>query len=204
MSVQGTPVPAGWYPDPQNPAVGRYWDGSAWTDLVHQPGQPQPIPKAPPGTDGNTAWVWIIIAIQFVPLLLLVFVPWGAIYDVDLDDPTAGMTSSLALFGSPFYWGAILTSYLVYGLSVFFAYRDRAELLRRGVPKPFHWAFAFINAPVYTIGRAVVVHRRTGRGHAPLWAEIGYIVASFVVTGVIVAQLLSGLAGLFEQISRVG
>lgn len=24
-------TPAGWYPDPQNPAVSRYWDGSAWT-----------------------------------------------------------------------------------------------------------------------------------------------------------------------------
>lgn len=24
-------TPAGWYPDPQNPTVSRYWDGSAWT-----------------------------------------------------------------------------------------------------------------------------------------------------------------------------
>lgn len=202
MSAPGTPIPAGWYPDPQDPAVGRYWDGTAWTDLRHLPGQPQPIPKAPPGTDGNTAWVWIIIGIQFLPLILLLLVPWGSMFAYDLDDPYAASTSSLALFASPFYWAAILSSYAVYGLSVFFAYRDRVELLRRGVPKPFHWAFGFINPAVYTIGRSVVVHRRTGRGHAPLWAEIAYIVLSFVVSGYIVVQMLVGMSSLFEQLSR--
>jgi uncharacterized Tic20 family protein len=25
-------VPAGWYPDPQNPSQQRYWDGSRWTE----------------------------------------------------------------------------------------------------------------------------------------------------------------------------
>lgn len=26
------PVPAGWYPDPEQAATQRYWDGAAWTD----------------------------------------------------------------------------------------------------------------------------------------------------------------------------
>lgn len=30
MSTEPRP-PAGWYPDPSNPAGQRYWDGTAWT-----------------------------------------------------------------------------------------------------------------------------------------------------------------------------
>ena len=30
-SARETPV-AGWYPDPENPQMARYWDGSQWTD----------------------------------------------------------------------------------------------------------------------------------------------------------------------------
>lgn len=49
-------TPAGWYPDPQNPAAQRYWDGSAWTphtapgaayaqqQQTGYPQQPQPAP----------------------------------------------------------------------------------------------------------------------------------------------------------------
>ena len=50
-------TPAGWYPDPQNPAAQRYWDGTAWTTHTapgqtayaqQQTGYPQqPQPAAP-------------------------------------------------------------------------------------------------------------------------------------------------------------
>ena len=30
--MSGQSTPAGWYPDPQNPAQQRYWDGSAWSE----------------------------------------------------------------------------------------------------------------------------------------------------------------------------
>ena len=35
-------IPAGWYPDPQNPAAQRYWDGAAWTQ--HAAGRPRGTP----------------------------------------------------------------------------------------------------------------------------------------------------------------
>lgn len=36
----------GWYPDPQNPAVMRYWDGTQWTQHT-QAGQPVPFQGQP-------------------------------------------------------------------------------------------------------------------------------------------------------------
>lgn len=199
MSAQGTPsIPAGWYPDPQNPAQRRYWDGAAWTELFQQPGQPYPAGpelKAPAGTDWKTPWIWLIVVLPIIPSLLLLFVPWGSMFDIDVtaDNAYAGMSNTLGLFLSPFYWAAIILSYVVYGLCVFFAFRDAKELEKRGVPKPFHWAFAFISGLVYTIGRSVVVHRRTGDGHQPIWAEIAVFVASIGISIYIVVMIFAGM-----------
>ena len=205
MSAQGTPsIPAGWYPDPQNPAQRRYWDGAAWTELFQQPGQPYPAGpelKAPAGTDWKTPWIWLIVFLPIIPSLLLLFVPWGSMFDIDVtaDNAYAGMSNTLGLFLSPFYWAAIILSYVVYGLCVFFAYRDAKELTARGVPKPFHWAFAFISGIVYTIGRSVVVHRRTGNGHQPIWAEIGVFLVSIVISVVIVVMIFAGMTDFLQS-----
>lgn len=45
-SAQGSPppppaVPAGWYPDPNNAQLQRYWDGGSWTDHT------APLPQQP-------------------------------------------------------------------------------------------------------------------------------------------------------------
>ena len=34
MSNEGAAPPAGWYPDPQNPYLQRWWNGSAWTEAA--------------------------------------------------------------------------------------------------------------------------------------------------------------------------
>jgi hypothetical protein len=131
MSTPGTSTPAGWYPDPHDVTRGRYWDGYAWTDLYHTPGQPFPAgaaPKAPPGTDWNTPWIWLIVLLPVLPLVLMLFIPWGSAFDVDLANPYTSMSGTLGLVLSPFYWSSILLSYAVYGFSVFFAYRDMKEL----------------------------------------------------------------------------
>lgn len=52
IGAMSTPTPiAGWYPDPENPAAERYWDGSAWTGQ-RRPGTPAYAtpPPAPYGT----------------------------------------------------------------------------------------------------------------------------------------------------------
>lgn len=48
---------AGWYPDPQNAANLRWWDGNTWTDTI-QPSQtmPAPAPWSAPVAQPAPAW----------------------------------------------------------------------------------------------------------------------------------------------------
>ncbi|MCC6270603.1 MAG: hypothetical protein IT190_04950 [Microbacteriaceae bacterium] len=81
---------------------------------------------------------------------------------------------------SPGYFIVIILSWVAYGFGVWFAYLDWRELDHRSVPRPFHWAFAFLSSAIYPIGRSVVVKRRTGRGISPMWVSIALIVVSFI------------------------
>jgi hypothetical protein len=43
--------PAGWYPDPRDPDLARYWDGKAWTEFVgprkgRPPASPPPVAES--------------------------------------------------------------------------------------------------------------------------------------------------------------
>jgi hypothetical protein len=142
------------------------------------------------------------VLMPVVPLLMQLFVPWGSIYDLDLTapDPRSGMSGMLDFYLSPVLWISTVLSYAVYGLSVFFAYRDVKVLTARSVPRPFHWAFAFLGGIVYAIGRSIVVGRRTGKGYAPIWVEGGVVLLSLVVSGVILAMMLGGMTDLFVSL----
>lgn len=186
-----TAPPPGWYPDPAQPATLRYWDGGAWTP--HRQTAVPPVGRAaaaPPGTSWNTVWIWLVVLMIALPLLSLV-TPSVSGWD-DLFGARAA--------GAPFVTdlgelAAQVLGYVVYGLAVFFAYRDHRALRERGVPDPFHWAWAFLT-PVYPIGRSVVVVRRIGRGWAPLWATVAALALLLVYAGMIVLVLLTAMADL--------
>ena len=151
--------------------------------------------KAPEGTKPYTPWIWLIVVLPLVVALPALGIDWGAL--VDLTDTTG--QSAFALYGNPLYWLMVLGGWVAYGLSAWFAYLDWRELQRRGVPKPFHFAWVFLSSGVYPIGRSVVVRRRTGTGIAPMWATIAVIVLTFAI-GVYI--MVATLAPIFEQLAN--
>jgi cytochrome bd-type quinol oxidase subunit 2 len=86
-------------------------------------------------------------------------------------------------------WGVGI---VIYGLFVVAAALDYRALSARGVPRPFHWAWTFLSALVYIIGRTVVARRRTGTGLAPLWVTIATLVVTGVAIEVVVFPFIAG------------
>jgi hypothetical protein len=208
MSAQATPpVPAGWYPDPENPATARYWDGAAWTEHRHQPGQAAPKLRAPEGTEPNTVWIWILVLLPILGFLPLPFIPWQSYVESTMQNPTSPtgvLDSQFAIFTSPAYLASIALSFVVYAGTVVLALLDYRELTARSVPKPFHWALSFIPSYgylVYIIGRTVVVKSRTDRGLGPLWLTIAVFVLGIVFSFVLFAQMMTGMTELMGTYS---
>jgi hypothetical protein len=142
--------------------------------------RPQPyafIPRAPEGTKTNTLWIWLIVLLPVVQLIPLLFINWASL----IDYASLSSVNSVGLITSPAYLLSGLGGWVVYGLCALFAYLDWKQLKVAGVPVPFHFAWVFLSSLVYIIGRSVVVHRRTGRGLAPLWAAVASLVLSFAV-----------------------
>jgi hypothetical protein len=138
--------------------------------------------RAPEGTDPSTLWIWLIVVIPIVQSIPLFFIDWGAFVEATLADPT-GM-GAYGIFFSPAYLAVTALGWIGVGLQIWFAYLDWRELGRRGVPKPFHWAFIFlvfaVGSIVYVIGRSVVVKSRTGGGTAPMWVAIATYAAGII------------------------
>ncbi|MBX9473077.1 hypothetical protein [Microcella sp.] len=183
-------------PDPTTPRPDPY--ASAPNPYSRE--TPAAALRAPEGTDPYTLWIWLIVALPVVQTLPIFFIDWSSFIDASLADPT-GLGAYSVLF-SPAYLVLIAFGWIGTGLMFWFAYLDWRELQRRGVPQPFHWAWIFltlaVSYAVYTIGRSVVVKRRTGRGSAPMWITIATIVAGFGV-GIWITVVI--FQGLFDVLS---
>jgi hypothetical protein len=193
-------APAGWYPVSAGSTQQRWWDGTAWTQHIYDPAavaQVGPL-KAPEGTNPSTVWFWLIAV--GAPLLQLVSVllegVWfSSLAGGELADPAA----IVAAEASPSYLGLILLSWGGYALFVVGAALDYRALRAKGVPRPFHWAWAFLSIIVYAIGRSLVARRRTGTGMTPLWVYIGLSVVVIVIGTVVIAGFV---ANAVSQISN--
>ncbi|MEP6478502.1 MAG: hypothetical protein ABJB03_03860 [Rhodoglobus sp.] len=145
--------------------------------------------RAPEGIAVYTPWIWIIV---FLPVLSFV-----GLFSIDF---TSSFTSpdftpggSFGALSSPGYAILNVVSLVIYGLCALFAFLDWRKLGALGVPRPFHFAWAFLSSAVYVIGRSVVVRRRTGRGIAALWAQIGVLVVSFITAIVWAVSFFSAM-----------
>jgi hypothetical protein len=196
-----TPLPApGWYPDPAGTSRRRWWDGRAWTDYFADGGWDGVIaqPPLPAGARVNTVWIWLYVFLPVLSIALsLVLDQAGAARRAA---EVATRSDGVVVVQSGVQLGAQGIGLLLYGVGVLLAALDWRALARVGVVRPFHWAFAFIPAPVYIIGRTVVLRRRVRRGMAPLWAWIAVTLASIVVTVVLITMIMSAiLPGLLSS-----
>jgi hypothetical protein len=140
-------------------------------------------------------FIWAIVLLPLLVILLLLT------WQPDFHYVTTRQGAPTLDPGSFFSPGFILTqisSVVVWGLSVLFAYMDQQRLERSGVIRPFHWAWALLSGTVYVIGRSVIVRKvAPGRGLAPIWVLIGTVVVSFIVTGIWFSNFM---AQLYSQI----
>lgn len=142
-----------------------------------------------------TPWIWLMTFLPYILLPLLFTIDTTSMTSgIDPTDPTATSRAQFDLLTSPSYLALTLGGFVTYGLCVLFAFLDRRELITRGVPQPFHWAWTFLSSPAYVIGRSIIVRRRTGQGIAPMWVAIGLyalsIVVSFVWAGILISNIL--------------
>ena len=180
-----TPIPAGWYPDPDGGPNMRWWDGGQWTDhRAPQQQRPEDL-KAPAGTTTNTVWIWLIVFLPLLSYVSLFTIDWNSYFQALFTSPTA----SVAALFTPGYLLSIVLGWVLLALLVVFGYLDHRDLIRNGVPRPFHWGWSFLN-PVYPIGRAVVVRRRTGKGIWPMWGAIGVMAFGLIISIILTVYLV--------------
>ena len=191
-------APADWYPDPAGASSQRWWDGARWTEHVAAPSAVRPYgehltQRVAEGTPVYTVWIWLVITAPLLPLLLLFGFDMSGYMLRSVIDPTA----VILMYLDPWYLGTVVTSWAVYGLAVWFAYMDSAELARRGFGRRFHWAWSFLSTLIYVIGRSVVVRRQASRGTAPLhvgiWLNVAMFVAIMIWTIVATVQIMTGV-----------
>lgn len=215
--VVSTPAAAtaapGWYPV-AGTTQQRWWDGTAWTPHTYDPASAQHAAagtatnssthlKAPEGTSPNTVWFWITAATPIIAIAGLI--PTGIAFSQYANlDPT-NVSDFSQLTSSPAYIASWLLGLVELAAYILFPIVDWRALEKRGVPKPFHWAWSLIavaiSTPiVYVIGRTVVIKRRTGKGLAPLWVFIALQIIAWIVGLVVILIFVTALFAQFASL----
>jgi hypothetical protein len=156
------------------------------------------FPAAPEGARTNT---WQIIVILVLPIAMIVLsavaaaaiIPTVTSYTAELQRTNGQGVPAIAY--PPIYWIASAVNFVLYFVVVLLAFLDWRALGRAGIARPFFWAWAFLGWIVYAIGRAVVVHRRSGKGYWPMWVAIAIVALTFIVNIALVAGIVSGISG---------
>ncbi len=178
--------PAASYPQAAQQPAASYPQAEQYQPYSAASGQP----GAPQAINTSTPWIWLIIGLPVLTSLFVLFYDWRGYIEASIESPTG----SLDAMTSPGYLLIVLSGWLSYALCVLFAFLDMRTLSRRGLQRPFHWAWAFLSSAVYAIGRSVVAGSRTGRPQPTLWAAIGAVVLSLVI-GIIVLVIVFSATG---------
>jgi hypothetical protein len=123
--------------------------------------------------DTNTWQMWAIAALPLASLPL------------DLIPGANSLTTGPrgAVVADPVLLVNLVLSVALVTIEVLLAVSDRRELIRRGVMRPMHPAWAILDV-VYVVGRSVVVRREVRGSLLPLWAWIATTVISYLVLSI--------------------
>ncbi|GAB2739549.1 DUF2510 domain-containing protein [Arthrobacter bambusae] len=156
------------------------------------PVQPAPRPEISKQTPVYNPFIWLVTLLPVITLIILLL--WNPVFHLRYVGARRVPTLDPSAFSVP-YFLLIVSGWLIYGVSVLLSYLDWQKLQRDGVVRPFHWAWAFLGAGVYVVGRSVIVHKvAPQRGLAPVWALIGLVAVSFILVAVKVSMIVSTIA----------
>ncbi|MEL0626509.1 hypothetical protein V6245_06070 [Salinibacterium amurskyense] len=145
-------------------------------------------------TGTNTWQIWLLVLLPLLQIPGIVAIDTSAYVPRLTDGPA---DAQLRLMLDPGYLWVSLSGWLIFLAAIPLAIFDRRALDRRGVDRPFHWAFVFIGWFVYAIGRSVVVRRRTGQGLAPLWGSVGVVLLGFIANIIFFVSLVAQISESF-------
>ncbi|UKE98278.1 DUF2510 domain-containing protein [Paenarthrobacter nicotinovorans] len=188
----------GWYPDPADPRCLRWWNGTGWTDRVGPPAfQPTPAQRPLLGKDQGVEnpFVWLIACLPFG--LGALMLSWSVEVRPYINSSGYASIDPGYVFSTT-YFLILIALAVTYCATVLLAAFDYRWLARRGVVRPFPWAWSFLGGVPYVIGRAVILHKvgpRRGR-----W-PIAVIVAAwglYLVAGAL--KSLSFMQAVFSEL----
>lgn len=154
--------------------------------------QPAPRPEISRGTPVYNPFIWLVTLLPVITLIILLL--WNPVFHLRYVGARRVPTLDPSAFSVP-YFLLVISGWLIYGVSVLLSYLDWQKLQRDGVVRPFHWAWAFLGAGVYVVGRSVIVHKvAPQRGLAPVWALIGLTALSLILVSVKASMIISTIA----------
>jgi hypothetical protein len=188
-SVTSTPASSA---DPYaNAATTPSTSPAPYTSAAPYSGAPEAL-TAPAGTKPYTPFIWILALLPLVTTVNTII--QSANLDEAIDLATRAASSPGAAPAPVLDLASYAISFALFAAAILLIVLDWRALNRAQVPRPFHWAWGFfmiIGAPVYMIGRSIVVRRRTGSGLAPMFVNLGIIVLNLVI-GVTIAIITFG------------
>ncbi|KQV07052.1 DUF2510 domain-containing protein [Leifsonia sp. Root112D2] len=221
--------PPGWYDDPAGSSQLRWWDGTQWTQHLRARADAAapvtgtstattPLASAAPayasgvvppvapskvaaGTPVYTGFIWAIVLLPVLSIIALGFfdIRGYMLRSIQLDGQASSSMAGMSMLFDPMYLLIMVLGWAVYAGTVVLAYFDWRALTRAGFVAPFHWAWSFLSATVYVIGRSVIVRRRAGHGLAPIWVLIGVVILGVIVAGVKVADAIAGIVATLPR-----
>ncbi|MEI2278581.1 DUF2510 domain-containing protein [Paenarthrobacter ilicis] len=159
------------------------------------PPQVTPRPMLAEEQAVGNAFIWLLSCLPFgVGILMLTWNPEVHTYIAS----TGYLSIDRTYIFTASYFATVIGLLLTYGATVVLAVFDYRWLSRKGVVRPFSWAWSFAGGVPYVIGRAVIIHKvAPRRGLWPIAVIVSgwglYFVAGF-------AKMLPFMQSVFYEL----